>query len=63
MENCQWCQRIARENPKMLPLFTPAQLHEGHEVVDEHLAFFRSSMGQQVKYWRRPAKPRRKGRV
>jgi hypothetical protein len=62
--NCQWCQRIRQHNPQMLLIFSATQLHEGHEVVDEHLRFWASPEGQKIKWFRKgPKKPRPRPKV
>ncbi len=60
---CIWCERIEVENPAMLTHFTPDQLHQGHETVDEWLRFWNSPQGWAIKAYRKPAKARRKGKV
>ncbi len=49
MHPCIWCERIAEENPAMLAHFTLDQLHQGHETVDEWLAFWNSPQGWAIK--------------
>ncbi len=63
MRPCIWCERIAEENSAMVALFSPDQLHQGHETVDAWLRFWNSPAGAERKAYRKPAAKRRKGKV